>query len=100
MRLDFDLRARVHALETEAQKSILNGIWSFAPCIRSTMVSVIYHLTLVPQQYQTVLSVPFRSCDHLPKGCPRLLGRAGELTPRYHGRYRVPGKEDRLSYCP
>ncbi|KAF8550790.1 AHS2-domain-containing protein [Imleria badia] len=36
-KLDFDLRARVHALETEARKHILNGIWSFAPCIRSTM---------------------------------------------------------------
>ncbi|KAG6373685.1 allophanate hydrolase subunit 2-domain-containing protein [Boletus reticuloceps] len=37
MKLDFDLRARVHALETEARKRDFNGIWSFAPCIRSTM---------------------------------------------------------------
>ncbi|KAF9233046.1 allophanate hydrolase subunit 2-domain-containing protein [Melanogaster broomeanus] len=37
MKLDFNLRARVHALETEAQKRKISGIWSFAPCIRSTM---------------------------------------------------------------
>ncbi|KAH7886782.1 allophanate hydrolase subunit 2-domain-containing protein [Phlebopus sp. FC_14] len=37
MQLDFNLRARVHALETEARKRQVRGIWSFAPCIRSTM---------------------------------------------------------------
>ncbi|KIJ57609.1 hypothetical protein HYDPIDRAFT_104060 [Hydnomerulius pinastri MD-312] len=37
MKLDFNLRARVHALETEAHKRKVQGIWSFAPCIRSTM---------------------------------------------------------------
>ncbi|KIJ67378.1 hypothetical protein HYDPIDRAFT_84744 [Hydnomerulius pinastri MD-312] len=37
MKLDFNLRARVHALETEARKRKVQGIWSFAPCIRSTM---------------------------------------------------------------
>ncbi|KAH0835743.1 allophanate hydrolase subunit 2-domain-containing protein [Lanmaoa asiatica] len=37
MKLDFHLRARVHALETEAQERKVDGIWSFAPCIRSTM---------------------------------------------------------------
>ncbi|KAF9220649.1 hypothetical protein BS17DRAFT_714001 [Gyrodon lividus] len=37
MKLDFDIRARVHALETEAQKRKFDGIRSFAPCIRSTM---------------------------------------------------------------
>ncbi|KAG6380524.1 allophanate hydrolase subunit 1-domain-containing protein [Boletus reticuloceps] len=37
MKLDFDLRAHVHALETEARKRDFNRIWSFAPCIRSTM---------------------------------------------------------------
>ncbi|KAF8837172.1 hypothetical protein BDN67DRAFT_973345 [Paxillus ammoniavirescens] len=37
MTLDFNLRARVHALETEARKRKADGIWSFAPCIRSTM---------------------------------------------------------------
>lgn len=61
MKLDFDLRARAHALETEARKRKVEGIWSFAPCIRSTMVSVFHGLTLVPQQYQFALLVSFRS---------------------------------------
>ncbi|OAX34102.1 hypothetical protein K503DRAFT_699315 [Rhizopogon vinicolor AM-OR11-026] len=37
MLLDFVLRARVHALESEVRKRDVNGIWAFAPCIRSTM---------------------------------------------------------------
>lgn len=44
MKLDFHLRARVHALETQAQACKVDGIWSFAPCIRSTMVRVFYDL--------------------------------------------------------
>lgn len=38
MRLDFVLRVRVHALESEVRKRNIKGIWSFAPCIRSTLV--------------------------------------------------------------
>jgi urea carboxylase len=38
MHLDFVLRARVHALESEVRKKNIKGIWAFAPCIRSTMV--------------------------------------------------------------
>ena len=41
MRLDFILRARVHALESEVRKRNIKGIWAFAPCIRSTMVCLI-----------------------------------------------------------
>jgi urea carboxylase len=37
MHLDFVLRARVHALESEVRKKNIKGIWAFAPCIRSTM---------------------------------------------------------------
>ncbi|KAG1772023.1 allophanate hydrolase subunit 2-domain-containing protein [Suillus occidentalis] len=37
MHLDFVLRARVHALETEVRQRNVKGIWAFAPCIRSTM---------------------------------------------------------------
>lgn len=37
MRLDFVLRVRVHALESEVRKRNIKGIWSFAPCIRSTL---------------------------------------------------------------
>ncbi|KAH7919924.1 hypothetical protein BV22DRAFT_1022136 [Leucogyrophana mollusca] len=38
MQLDFLVRARVHALETEVRKASNDGIWAFAPCIRSTMI--------------------------------------------------------------
>lgn len=37
MHLDFIIRARVHALESEVRKRNVKGIWVFAPCIRSTM---------------------------------------------------------------
>ncbi|TFK80957.1 urea carboxylase [Polyporus arcularius HHB13444] len=38
MVLDFAIRARIHAFETEVRKPGMPGIWSLAPCIRSTMV--------------------------------------------------------------
>lgn len=38
MHLDFVLRARIHALESEVRRREVSGIWAFAPCIRSTMV--------------------------------------------------------------
>ncbi|KAH7906361.1 allophanate hydrolase subunit 2-domain-containing protein [Hygrophoropsis aurantiaca] len=38
MQLDFLLRARAHALEAEIRKTNTDGIWGFAPCIRSTMI--------------------------------------------------------------
>ncbi|KAG2155228.1 allophanate hydrolase subunit 2-domain-containing protein [Suillus bovinus] len=37
MHLDFVLRARIHALESEVRKRKIKGMWTFAPCIRSTM---------------------------------------------------------------
>ncbi|KAG9312717.1 putative urea carboxylase [Chiua virens] len=37
MKLDFELRARVHALETEAHKRKVNGMESFAACVRSAL---------------------------------------------------------------
>ncbi len=39
MVLDFAIRARIHAFETEVRKRGIPGLWSLAPCIRSTMVS-------------------------------------------------------------
>ncbi|PSR81273.1 hypothetical protein PHLCEN_2v6433 [Hermanssonia centrifuga] len=36
--LDFELRARIHAFETELQRRDVPGIWTTSPCIRSTMV--------------------------------------------------------------
>ena len=38
MDLDFTIRARIHAFETEVRKRSLPGVWFLAPCIRSTMV--------------------------------------------------------------
>ena len=39
MELDFAVRARIHAFETEIRARALPGVWFLAPCIRSTMVS-------------------------------------------------------------
>lgn len=36
--LDFHVRARVHAFERKLAEREVAGIWSMAPCIRSTMV--------------------------------------------------------------
>ncbi|PCH34617.1 urea amidolyase [Wolfiporia cocos MD-104 SS10] len=38
LQLDFMLRARIHAFETELRRRSVQGIWSLAPCIRSTMI--------------------------------------------------------------
>ncbi|OSD02241.1 urea carboxylase [Trametes coccinea BRFM310] len=38
MTLDFMIRARIHAFETEVRKRSIPGVWFLAPCIRSTMV--------------------------------------------------------------
>ncbi|KAJ3001785.1 hypothetical protein NUW54_g6213 [Trametes sanguinea] len=38
MTLDFMIRARIHAFETEVRKRAIPGVWFLAPCIRSTMV--------------------------------------------------------------
>ena len=38
MVLDFAIRARIHAFETKVKQRGVPGIWSLAPCIRSTMV--------------------------------------------------------------
>ncbi|KAI0368220.1 urea carboxylase [Pilatotrama ljubarskyi] len=38
MTLDFTIRARIHAFETEVRKRAIPGVWFLAPCIRSTMV--------------------------------------------------------------
>ncbi|KAM5536440.1 hypothetical protein V8D89_009876 [Ganoderma adspersum] len=38
MELDFAIRARIHAFESEVRKRAIPGVWFLAPCIRSTMV--------------------------------------------------------------
>ncbi|KAL1938008.1 hypothetical protein VTO73DRAFT_12019 [Trametes versicolor] len=38
MTLDFAIRARIHAFETEVRKRAIPGVWFLAPCIRSTMI--------------------------------------------------------------
>ncbi|KAI0323769.1 urea carboxylase [Cubamyces sp. BRFM 1775] len=38
MTLDFTIRARIHAFEAEVRRRSIPGVWSLAPCIRSTMV--------------------------------------------------------------
>ncbi|KAH9896131.1 urea carboxylase [Cubamyces lactineus] len=38
MTLDFGIRARIHAFEAEVRRRAISGVWSLAPCIRSTMV--------------------------------------------------------------
>lgn len=101
MKLDFHLRARVHALETEAQVRKLGGVWSFAPCIRSTMVRIFYNVPSLPVATPRIaLLVSFRPRDRLPNRRPQLLGRGGELPPGYDDRHRIPGHEGRLPHCP
>lgn len=38
LKLDFRLRGRIHAFETELHKRDIAGVWQLAPCIRSTMI--------------------------------------------------------------
>ncbi|KAI0631868.1 urea carboxylase [Trametes polyzona] len=45
MTLDFTIRARIHAFETEVRKRSLPSVWFLAPCIRSTMVHFDPHAT-------------------------------------------------------
>ncbi|OBZ73034.1 putative urea carboxylase [Grifola frondosa] len=45
LQLDFSLRARIHAFETEVKKWKVPGIWALAPCIRSTMAHFDPHVT-------------------------------------------------------
>ncbi|EGN97307.1 hypothetical protein SERLA73DRAFT_169686 [Serpula lacrymans var. lacrymans S7.3] len=52
-RLDFHMRARVHALETEVGKRGVKGVWAFAPCIRSTMIH--YDPAVISQRELLVL---------------------------------------------
>ncbi|KAI0925356.1 hypothetical protein AcV7_005625 [Taiwanofungus camphoratus] len=47
LRLDFAIRARVHAFESALKKRGVRGVWALAPCIRSTMVH--YDPLVLPQ---------------------------------------------------
>ena len=38
MVLDLSVRVRVHAFESEVRRRGVHGVWTMAPCIRSTMV--------------------------------------------------------------
>lgn len=59
MHLDFVLRARVHALESEVRKSSIHGIWVFAPCIRSTMVSSVSRQDVLIGIVVSVITTPW-----------------------------------------
>lgn len=48
MTLDFAIRARIHAFETEVRKRAIPGVWFLAPCIRSTMVSIRSMFPFIP----------------------------------------------------
>ena len=50
MALDFAIRARIHAFETEVKQRGVPGIWSLAPCIRSTMVRLSVSLSAFPNR--------------------------------------------------
>ncbi|KAG1903472.1 carbamoyl-phosphate synthase L chain, ATP binding domain-containing protein [Suillus fuscotomentosus] len=67
MRLDFVLRVRVHALESEVRKRNIKGIWSFAPCIRSTLChydpSVISQADVLAVLLNTERSLPDSALD-------------------------------------
>ncbi|KAK7051710.1 urea carboxylase [Favolaschia claudopus] len=47
MKLDFELRARIHALETTLKNKNISGIQTFCPCVRSTMIH--FDPTLIAQ---------------------------------------------------
>lgn len=59
MHLDFVLRARVHALESEVRKREVNGIWAFAPCIRSTMVCSVMLQNFLIGTGVSVITIPW-----------------------------------------
>lgn len=67
MHLDFIIRARVHALESEVRKRNVKGIWVFAPCIRSTMChydpSVISQSEVLAVLLNTERSLPDSASD-------------------------------------
>lgn len=51
MTLDFAIRARIHAFETEVRKRAISGVWFLAPCIRSTMVGVRLTFPFIPDLF-------------------------------------------------
>ncbi|KAG2365977.1 carbamoyl-phosphate synthase L chain, ATP binding domain-containing protein [Suillus spraguei] len=67
MHLNFIIRARVHALESEVRKRNVKGIWVFAPCIRSTMChydpSVISQSEVLAVLLNTERSLPDSASD-------------------------------------
>ncbi|KAG1727747.1 allophanate hydrolase subunit 2-domain-containing protein [Suillus paluster] len=76
MHLDFTLRARVHALESEVRKRNVNGIWAFAPCIRSTMCH--YDPAVISQA--DVLAVLLNVEHSLPDSASDLLFPGRKIT--------------------
>ncbi|KAG0691920.1 allophanate hydrolase subunit 2-domain-containing protein [Suillus ampliporus] len=76
MHLDFILRARVHALESEVRKRNVNGIWAFAPCIRSTMCH--YDPSIISQA--DVLAVLLNAEHSLPDSASDLQFPGRKIT--------------------
>ncbi|KAG2148952.1 allophanate hydrolase subunit 2-domain-containing protein [Suillus clintonianus] len=76
MHLDFVLRARVHALESEVRKRCIKGIWAFSPCIRSTMCR--YDPSVIPQA--DVLAVLMSAERSLPDSASNLQFPGRKIT--------------------
>ncbi|KAG1748041.1 allophanate hydrolase subunit 2-domain-containing protein [Suillus lakei] len=76
MHLDFVLRARVHALESEVRKKHVKGIWAFAPCIRSTMCH--YDPSVISQE--DVLAVLLNTERSLPDSASDLQFPGRKIT--------------------
>ncbi|KAI0721773.1 urea carboxylase [Fomitopsis betulina] len=76
MTLDFNLRARIHALETKIRQKEVRGVWSLAPCIRSTMVH--FDPSLVSQA--ELLAVLVESETSLPDTLEDMVFPARRLT--------------------
>ncbi|TFY78522.1 hypothetical protein EWM64_g5490 [Hericium alpestre] len=76
MLLDFGLRARIHAFETEVTRRNIKGITEFAPCIRSTMCHYDYNVISQHELLQELISAE----DALPGSTKDLVFPSRKIT--------------------
>ncbi|KAJ7641859.1 allophanate hydrolase subunit 2-domain-containing protein [Roridomyces roridus] len=76
MRVDFHVRARIHALETELKDFKVDGILAFCPCVRSTMFY--YDPTIISQA--AVLALILKADGMLPDSMNDMIFPGRRLT--------------------
>lgn len=87
MKLHSNLHTHIHALETEVRKCNMDGIWTLAPRVRSTMVTFFlssHNTTNLSLQCHFQLDP-----EMSPKPRFRLFARGGKCAPGYDSRCRV-----------